>query len=60
MPIVTLNLKLKIRSNLCDYEDAYIWVKATISVPSTSTAAAPVKITNEKVILKIMLHLLIA
>ena len=41
MPIVILNLKL-IRSKLCDYNDVYIHVKATIRVPNTATAAAPV------------------
>ena len=29
-----------IRSNLCDYGDAYIHVKGTITVPYTETAAA--------------------
>ena len=35
-------IKLKIsmiRSNLCDYSDAYIDVKGTIDVPNTGTAA---------------------
>ena len=38
-----------IRSNLCNYSDAYIHVKATIIVPNT---AAPVNNTNQKVIFK--------
>ena len=28
-------------SNLCDCSDAYIYVKGTITVPNTRTAAAP-------------------
>ena len=39
-----------IRSNLCDYGDAYIHVKATVTVSNTSVAAAPVNNTNKKVI----------
>ena len=38
-----------IRSNLCDYSDAYIHVKGTITVPNT-TAGAAVNNTNKKVI----------
>ena len=37
-------IKLKysmIRSDLCDYSDAYILVKETITVPNTRTAAVP-------------------
>ena len=30
-----------LRSSLCDYSDAYILVKGTITVPNTGTAAAP-------------------
>ena len=41
-----------IRSNLCYYSDAYIHVKATITIPNTVAAAAPVNITNRKVIFK--------
>ena len=41
-----------IRSNLCDYSDAYIHVKTTITVPNTAAAAAPVNNTSKKVILK--------
>ena len=41
-----------IRSNLCDYSDAYIHVKATITVPNTAAAATLLKNTNEKVIFK--------
>ena len=41
-----------IRLNLCDYSDAYIHVKATITVPNTATPAVPVNNTNKKVIFK--------
>ena len=37
-----------VRSNLCDYSDAYIHVKGTIAVPNTSAAAARVNDTNKK------------
>ena len=30
-----------LRSNLCDYSDAYILVKGTITVPNTGTTVAP-------------------
>ena len=42
----------KIRSNLCDYSDAYILVKRTIAVPITEIAGTPVNNTNKKVIFK--------
>ena len=42
----------KIRSNLCDYSDAYILVKRTITVPITEIAGTPVNNTNKKVIFK--------
>ena len=38
-----------IRSNLCDYSDAYIYVKGTITIRNTETAAAPNN-RNKKVI----------
>ena len=41
-----------IRSNLRDYSDAFIHVKATAAVPNTVAAAAPVNNTNKKVIFK--------
>ena len=44
------NIKFKmsvIRSNLCDYSDAYIHVKA-----NTAVAAAPVSNANKKVVFK--------
>ena len=41
-----------IRSNLCDYSDAYILVKGTITVPNTEAAGVVVNNTNKKVILK--------
>ena len=40
------------RSNLCDYCDAYILVKGTITVPNTAAAGAAVNNTNKKVIFK--------
>ena len=41
-----------IKSNLCDYSDAFIHVKVTITVPNTAADAAPVNNTNKKVIFK--------
>ena len=41
-----------IRSNLCDYSDAYILVKGTIKVPNTAAAGAVVNNTNKKVMFK--------
>ena len=38
-----------IRSNLCDYSDAYVLVKRTITVPNTATAGAAVNNTNKKI-----------
>ena len=40
------------RSNLCDYRDAYIPVKGTITVPNTAAARVAVNNTNKKVIFK--------
>ena len=37
-----------IRSDLCDYSDAYILVKGTITVPITAAARAAVNNTNKK------------
>ena len=41
-----------LRSNLCDYNDAYILVKGTMTVPNTAAADAAVNETNKKVIFK--------
>ena len=44
------NLKFKalvIKSNLCDYSDAYIHVKATVAVPNTEAIAAPINNTKK-------------
>ena len=41
-----------IRSSLCDYSDAYMLVKETITVPNTAAASAAVNNTNKKVIFK--------
>ena len=38
-----------IKSSLCDYSDAYILFKGTITVPITAAAGAAVNITNKKV-----------
>ena len=40
-----------IRSNFCDYSDAYIHVKGTIEVPNTGKTVAPNN-RNKKVIFK--------
>ena len=37
-----------IRSNLCDYSDAYIYVKGTIAVSNTAYVGAAVNNTNKK------------
>ena len=41
-----------IRSNLCDYSDANIYIKGTITIPSTAGAGSAVNNTNKKVIFK--------
>ena len=41
-----------IRSNVCDYSDAYIHVKSSITIPKAAATAAPVNNTNKKVIFK--------
>ena len=49
------NIRFKmsiIRSNSCDYSDAYILVKGTITVRNTAAAGATVNKTNKKVIFK--------
>ena len=48
-----------LKSSLCDYSDAYILVKGTITVNNTAAQGAAANNTNKKVILKIVLHLLI-
>ena len=48
-----------LKSSLCDYSDAYILVKGTISVNNTAAQGAAANNTNKKVILKTVLHLLI-
>ena len=40
------------RSNLCNYIDAYVIVKGTLTVPDTSAADAPGNDTNKIVIFK--------
>ena len=47
------NIRFKtsmIRSNICDYSDAYILVKATITVPIKAAAGAAVNNTSKKVL----------
>ena len=41
-----------LRSSLCDYSDAYILVKGTITVNNTAAADADANNTNKKVIFK--------
>ena len=41
-----------LKSSLCDYSDAYILVKGTITVDDTSAAGAAANNTNKKVIFK--------
>ena len=41
-----------LRSSLCDYSDAYIFVKGSISVNNTEAAAADPNNRNKKVIFK--------
>ena len=49
------NIRFKtttIRSSLCDYSDAYILVKGTITIPNTAAAGAAVNNTNKEVTFK--------
>ena len=41
-----------INSSLCDYSDAYVLVKRTITVPNTAAAGETVNNTNKKVVFK--------
>ena len=41
-----------IRPNLCDYSDAYMLVKRTITVPNSAAAVVAVSSTNKKVVFK--------
>ena len=41
-----------LKSSLCDYSDAYILVKGTITVKNTASADADANNTNKKVIFK--------
>ena len=50
-----VNIKFKttmLKSSLCDYSDAYILVKGTISVSNTTAKGAAVNNTNKKVMFK--------
>ena len=42
MPVIKLNLKLQLIMSNCDYSDAYMHVKGTITVPNIGTATAPI------------------
>ena len=49
------NIKFKksmIRPNLCDYNDAYIFVKETVAVPNSAAEGAAVNDTNKEVVFK--------
>ena len=41
-----------LKSSLCDYSDAYVHVKGTITVDNTAAAPADANNTNKKVIFK--------
>ena len=41
-----------IRSNLCNYSDAHIYIKATTAVSNTVVAVAPISNQNKKVTFK--------
>ena len=43
---------ITLKSNLCDYSDAYILAKKTITVPNTAAADANANNANKKVIFK--------
>ena len=47
-----------LRSSLCDYSDAYMLVKGTITVINTAGARKAVNKANKKKYLKIVCHLL--
>ena len=49
---------LILKSSLCDYSDAYILVEGTISI--TPQVGANPKDSNNEVVFKIVLHLLLA
>ena len=52
---VNSQIKLKttmLKSSLCDYSDAYILIKETITVNNTAAAYADANNTNKKVIFK--------
>ena len=49
-----------LRTSLCDYSDAYILIKGTITVANTAAAEAAANNANKKVVFKNLLHLLAA
>ena len=48
------------RSSLCDYSDAYIYVKGTLTISNTAAPGAVANNANKKVIFKNCTHLLIS
>ena len=53
--VSNVELKFKtsmLKSGLCDYSDAYILVKGTITVPNTAATGTPPDNRNKKVILE--------
>ena len=48
---IRFNLSM-IRSSLCDYSDAYMLVKGTVTIPNATAAGVAVNNTNKKVIFK--------
>ena len=49
-----------LKSILCDYNDVYILIKETITVPNTAAADANANNANKKLIFKMFPNLLIA
>ena len=52
---INSHIKIKttvLKSSLCDYSDAYILVKGTITVNNTAAADADANSTNKKVVFK--------
>ena len=49
-----------IRSSLCDYSDAYMHVKETITIPNTAATGADANNADKNYYLKKAIYLLIA
>ena len=57
--IINSQIKLKpsmLKSSSCDYSDAYILAKGTISVANTTTTGAATNNNDKEVIFKLALH----